>query len=1203
MKTNLTYPIYPIILFAVLIFSNYISATTIAHNISTSNLIISGSSADDYIVTGSTTTHYIIAEFGYKGTITLSNCTIQMSGIGVNSPIRISGKNNLSNTDPGRTNVNLILEGNNVIQNDGGGRACIQVDQGAQINIGAIDPCDNSSGQLSATQVNADGGAGIGSLNRYNNSHETISMATISNGYTAMTAGGNIVISSGTISVKGGHGAGIGGGYGASSDGVYYDGMIVIYGGVVDATSHFDAAGIGSGCPRGTGLVTEYAPNSAVVVLPPAIVSAKGAGESPSGGVGTTLFPELGLAGTKVRVYIGDPNKPTIRIKTRDNTPNANIYFDLSQDPDINRVITTAVDASLLSIHNVLLGQTDESGIFSTTGSLTNPTTFFTDATNDTGSPYLPITKTLPNGGSIEFDMLQTKFSIYSTESKLLKNGYTSSNAQKSATSLKITYNDTEAMTNIVFDLASGSNTSFSNLIFLASDSLTVIPAPTNLYQGDEYYIIIPIKNDQEPKIYTDVLRLQGTWNGASTGYIRKVISQIVADIHVVNICEGDSYYFNGKNLTEEGIYTDVTTSATACATGPNLNEVIELNVFLPKKSIEEKTICDSELPLNWNDTIFDVGTQSGTYIGKYISSDGCDSIVTLHLIVGKQYNIETYDTICEGETYTWNGIRYNKSGSYTQNFLTKEECDSIITLNLTVGSEYYFVDSVTLCQGEEIMWQGRKVRNRGKFFAKYKTICGCDSIYELNVHVNPSYYEEITETICGDETYTFGGQILHQSGVYIDSAMSMYGCDSVTKLILTKYDSYLIDEYIETCYDDTFYFRGKWVEEQGIYYDSLLTRHGCDSVYRLIYNKTPGFVFYSEEYICKGETYNFRGRELTTSGLYCDTLQTESGCDSIFQVHLRYYPDYFIPNTVNIDSSMYEWRGEWYTEPGIYYDSLRTSNGCDSIYQLTLTFEHYTHIHHAKMLPICADDPVGALVVNYSGTTPKYCHLFYSPEALAEGFKNISNIPFTGDTIIVNMPNKSPYITPDKYNVTLHLDNGVTQSEYNVEFLLSYPSWIIQQNWQDVVAVLNAHNNGGYYFDNYEWFVNRQAITSHTSYLYSPQLKIGDEVLVYLTREGENYSIPTCPLIIEERPNINEHPTIVFPTKLAKGQKNITVKTGKQGCAYYLCDLLGRTIATGECYANELRNLELPLLSGTLLMHIIESETQFSHTTRIYIE
>ena len=191
------------------------NADVINHDISSGCLIINGNSNDDYVITGSTsnTNNYIEVQFGYKGTITLSNCFFNFESSGYHSPIRICGKNNLSNTDPSRTNVNIILDGDNYIYNSGYGRACIQVDQGAQINISAIEPCNNSSGTLTAIQMDTDGGAAIGSLNHYENTNETTATVLLSNGYTGTTAGGNVVISSGTITAKGGHGAGIGGGY------------------------------------------------------------------------------------------------------------------------------------------------------------------------------------------------------------------------------------------------------------------------------------------------------------------------------------------------------------------------------------------------------------------------------------------------------------------------------------------------------------------------------------------------------------------------------------------------------------------------------------------------------------------------------------------------------------------------------------------------------------------------------------------------------------------------------------------------------------------------------------------------------------------------------------------------------------------------------------------------------------------------------
>lgn len=1069
---------------SMLMISNIVLATTINHDISTSNLVISGTSVNDYIITGSTTNHYVIVEFGYKGTITLSNCNFNFSGGGIHSPIRITGKDNLSNTDPSRTNVNLIIDGYNVIRNNGNRRACIQVDQGAQINISAIDPCSNSSGILIVEQENDYGGAAIGSR-ASDTDNETTSKVTLSNGGTATTAGGNVIISSGTITARGGHGAGIGGGFYT-----YYDGMIVIYGGIVNATAIFDAAGIGSGCPRGTGLVNEYAPNSAVVVLPPAVVSAKGAGETADGGVGYELFPELGLAGTKVRVYIGDPDKPAINVKTVDNIPNANIYFDLSEDPDINRVVTATIDPSVLNINNVLLGKTDSRGVFSTTGSLTNPTTFFTDAMSATGSPYLPTTKTLPNGGNVEFEMLQTDFSIVSTASTMLEIGYTSAYAKKNATTFKIIYNDNQPMTDLVFDLASGTLTPFASPIFLASDSSTVVSAPTTLKKGDVYYVIVPIKDGQLPKIYTDVLRLSGNWGSSPTGYIRQVVSQIVAEIHDVTICKGDSYFFNGENLTEPGIYTDITTESTGCATGANLNEVVRLFVSPPKTLEIYDTICADEV-YAWDGVKY---RETGVYTNNYSTVEGCDSVVTLYLTVGEKYNVERYDTICNGEVYLWNKVKYTETGSYMQHFTTQYGCDSIVVVHLFVA---------------------------------------------------PIIHEKYIEAICQGQPYYFGGSYVTEPGLYVDSTLSMYGCDSITTLTLHIHEPYLIDEYIETCHEDTFFYRGQVITKPGIYYDSLLTQHGCDSVYRLIYNKTPSYLFHSEDTMCVGATYSYRGKS--------------------------------------------------YTSPGVYYDSLTTVSGCDSIYRLVL-HTHPTYLIYALQTEdICADADTYEMIVQYDGTRPSHYNLRYSTKAKEQGFRDIVQAPFLNDTLYLPIPHATPYIRPDYYDVTLELINTTcpaVSTEYETQLLVRYPSWIIEQNWQDVVALKNAQYNGGYYFQSYDWHVNNVSTAQSKSYLYLPSLQVGDEVVLYATRSGEDYAIPTCPIVIEEQSIYEQaHPVPVYPTRLSRSNRNITIAAQNDEAHYYIYDSLGRSIAAGMCSASGKTVLELPNVAGYYFVMLVDAQ------------
>ena len=1091
------------------------SAAVINHDISSGNLIIPGTSKNDYVVTGSSTGYYIRAEFGYKGTITLKNCSFRFTSYGSESPIRIVGKNGLSNTDPSRTNVNLVLDGTNTIYNDGYGRAGIQVDQGAQINISAIEPCDNTSGTLTVTQDNDGGGAGIGSLNHCGNYEETTSIVTLSNGETGTTAGGNVVISSGTITTKGGHGAGIGGGFCT-----FYDGMIVIYGGIVNATAIFDAAGIGSGCPLGTGVVEEHAPTSAIVVLPPAVISAKGAGESATGGVGYSLFPELGLAGTNVRIYIGDPDKPAIHVSTEDHLPNANIYFDLSQDPDINRVITSTISSSILNVNNVLLGQTDASGVFTTTGSLTNPTTFFTDAssTNEAtaGNPYVPITQKMPNGGSVEFPLLETKIGVSLSESKMLEEGYTSSEAQKAASVVKVTYDDPNQMTSVTFDLASGESTPFNSPRFFGPDSTTLISAPKTLNKGDVFYIIVPAKQNLAAKVHTDVLRMSGIWKGASTGYIRQVISQIVTDVEPVYICEGESYYFNGQFLTEPGIYTEVSSTTSTCA-------------------VES-------------------------------------SVKTIKLIVDSPKYVKESASICSGETYMWHGEKLTKGGTYTRKLKTATgACDSIMELELTEYKSYLIDQEAHICQGETFRFAGKELSTTGNYFDTLHTVDGCDSVIHLRLVVNRKYLMEKEVKTCSNQ-YDFRGRILDHTGVYYDSLKTKAGCDSIYKLDLFVYPRYYFPTVETTCDNHPYSYRGKTYNRTGIYTDSLTTTCGCDSIYQLNLTVHPSYSYQETVTSCDYEPYNFRGKLLTQSGIYSDTIPTIHGCDSVYTVYLRTRRT--IRDSVSTSICLgdyYMFEGTPIYEDGLYRDTLSEpqGNGCE-IHTLLLKTVASTVISHAQVDDACADSTVYHINYQYTGSAPISYSLYYDKYARRMGFNNVYDAPFTGE-IYDNIPQfvgKTSYLRPDIYHVRVELNNGTcdpSKSAFDLAFMVKYPSWIIEQNWNDVVAVLNDNYNGGYEFKQFDWFVNNQEQQHNSkSYLYMPNyLRSGDVVYAQLTRPEDDYAVCTCPIVITDMSNSykSEEPVVIAINRVSR---YLTVAV-QNPVSYMILDTNGHVMQSGS--------------------------------------
>jgi exosome complex RNA-binding protein Csl4 len=158
-------------------------------------------------------------------------------------------------------------------------------------------------------------------------------------------------------------------------------------------------------------------------------------------------------------------------------------------------------------------------------------------------------------------------------------------------------------------------------------------------------------------------------------------------------------------------------------------------------------------------------------------------------------------------------------------------------------------------------------------------------------------------------------------------------------------------------------------------------------------------------------------------------------------------------------------------------------------------------------------------------------------------GFKDVHDAPFTGyvyDTIPYFANNS--YIRPDWYNVRVEFNNGTcapSQSAYELSFMVKYPSWILEQNWNDVVAVLNADYNGGYDFKQFDWFVNDKLFSENSkSYLYAPQyFHNGDMVYAQLTRSNEDYPICTCPIVLRDMSAeyVSEEPILISVNKIQR--------------------------------------------------------------------
>ena len=144
-------------------------------------------------------------------------------------------------------------------------------------------------------------------------------------------------------------------------------------------------------------------------------------------------------------------------------------------------------------------------------------------------------------------------------------------------------------------------------------------------------------------------------------------------------ICEGTTYTENGFNVSEAGTYTQNLQTVNGCDSIVTLT----LTVNPVADTTIAAAICEGEI---YYENGF-MASREGTHTQILQTENGCDSVVTLNLTVYPTYQMGIGAVIHEGETYDEYGFNVNEEGTYTQILQTVNGCDSIITLNVVLSS------------------------------------------------------------------------------------------------------------------------------------------------------------------------------------------------------------------------------------------------------------------------------------------------------------------------------------------------------------------------------------------------------------------------------------------------------------------------------------------------------------------------------------
>jgi len=201
----------------------------------------------------------------------------------------------------------------------------------------------------------------------------------------------------------------------------------------------------------------------------------------------------------------------------------------------------------------------------------------------------------------------------------------------------------------------------------------------------------------------------------------------------------------------------------------------------------ESLVICQNDLPYDFRGNIIPVGTTNRTIrYARKSQITGCDSIVYLNLTVNPISNTVINATILVGNSYNENGFSIPVQNEPTTIHLTRTEqnsyhCDSLIVLNLRVVCYDINEWSDGVCQNSFYDFNGRLLNTPGIYRDTIPVVSGCDRIEILHLSVWPvSPPTTVVVTINEGESHYFNGNTYTVQGLYRDTLLNQFDCDSI---------------------------------------------------------------------------------------------------------------------------------------------------------------------------------------------------------------------------------------------------------------------------------------------------------------------------------------------------------------------------------------------------------------------------------------
>lgn len=413
----------------------------------------------------------------------------------------------------------------------------------------------------------------------------------------------------------------------------------------------------------------------------------------------------------------------------------------------------------------------------------------------------------------------------------------------------------------------------------------------------------------------------------------------IITDTIEQTICQGQTFVVCDSTLNQSGIYL----IDTLLPGDTTLIHVVFLTVNNSITETFDVTACESYF---WNRSNLEY-TLSGEYTVQQTTNLGCDSISTLRLLIIPNYDTTIYDTICNGQSISFNNLTITEPGttSITLYTATSPQCDSIVRLNLTVH-EYIPTDTNAIECGQ-FSWYDSTYFDLGNYthYLSRSHLNECDTLKTLHLTIHPTFSRTIYDTIFENELpYLFYGQTLYNDTIVNHQDFTYFGCDSITTLQLhiirnsyASFESTFCENNLPLQWFHRIFY------SSGIQYDTIVNHLGADSILTLTLHIIPTSRDTISHSICSNQSFLFEDSLYAPiEGFYTHHFTNIQGCDSLRTLALSVRQTSHGDTTASV-CDQFSWRGQSFSTSDTFTIQNYTLNvaGCDSSVTLHLTIRN----------------------------------------------------------------------------------------------------------------------------------------------------------------------------------------------------------------------------------------------------------------------